>query len=281
MFSIIIPCFNNIRFLRATLASIAWQEFDGEFEVIIVDNNSTHENPDSIYHEYFERLHLYLIKQPKLPHTYALCKARNTALKIARHPWIISLDADIVLNQHYLRALKDLVNHCGNAMITAERIFIDGSNAHEIEGQGKDWPEAQEKIRSPANYYLPEDRRLPTMRDLGQVEHPWAYMHGCNVIFPRELALAIGGYDEAYDGNWGYEDVDFAYRLIESDAAPLYCEHLYCYHLENPPTKAEEIKRFDKVNNPNWQRICSRIPGFKEYKEHEYRKISESIKLAA
>lgn len=279
MFSIIIPCFNNADFLRATLTSITWQNTTQKVEVILVDNNSSFDNPDTIYHEFFDKLNLYLVKQPKLNHTFAPCRARNIALRLASHPWIISLDADILLNKDYLNSLEILINNCGNAILTAERVFIDGSKVNEIDQKKELWPEEQLRVRSPANYYLLEDRRLPAMTHMSQLEHPWAFMHGCNLIFPKDLALKIGGYDEEYDGHWGYEDIDFAFRLIQNHASPMYFPELYCYHLEIPRTEQEELKRFDKTHNPNWERICKRIPGFKEYKEKEYRQISELIKL--
>lgn len=280
MFTFIIPCFDNNTFLRAALTSIKWQaEYNHPFEIIIVDNNSRNENPDEIYKEFFDYLPIFLVKQPKLPHTFALSKARNIALHLARHPWIISLDADIVIHKNYLNNLLKIIERHHNIIIAAERIFIDGSEAHKITAEGHAWPEKQKSIKSSSNYFLTLDRRLPAMRNIETTLHPWAFMHGSNVIFPRELALQVGGYDETYDGHWGYEDIDFAYRLItEKLTQPFYGEGLHCYHLEIPVAQENISERFDKQNNPNWTRICQRIPGFKDYKEAEYQNISKLIK---
>lgn len=280
MFSIIIPSFNHINMLRATLTSLMWQKGAAEFEVIIVDNNSLEENPDTVYQEFYDKLNVYLIKQPKLNHPYALCKARNCAICFAHYPWIISLDADIVLNPNYLKNLMKAIEKEGRAIFTAERIFIDSSHVKEINPSDTSWPEKQKVVVSPANYNLSKDRRLDAFKDLEHLSHPWAYMHGCNVVYPRDLALEIGGYDEAFDGHWGYEDIDLAYRLItEAKVKAVYCEGIFCYHLEMPSAQNEKEKRFDKKNNPNWIRICQKIPGFKEYKEAEYQKLSKDILL--
>lgn len=277
MFSFILPSFNHIDLLRATLTSLVWQKDVKDFEVIVVDNNSSEENPDIIYQEFYDRLNLYLIKQPKLAHTYSLCKARNCAIRLAHYPWIVSLDADIVLNPKYLKNLKKAVEKEDRAILTAERIFIDSTQVKEITLKDPSWPEKQKVVISPANYNQSQDRRLSALKQLPHISHPWAYMHGCNVVYPRELAVEIGGYDEAFDGNWGYEDVDFAHRLIsEKHVKPLYCPGIFCYHLENPK---DEMNRFDKKNNPNWKRICEKIPGFKEYKEAEYHELSKDIQL--
>ena len=40
-FSIVVPCFNEARYIEKTLKSLKNQNFDGDYEIIIVDNNCT------------------------------------------------------------------------------------------------------------------------------------------------------------------------------------------------------------------------------------------------
>ena len=113
--------------------------------------------------------------------------------------------------------------------------------------------------------------------------HPWAYVHGGNFAFRRVDALDVGGFDEAYDGCWGYEDVDFAYRLVQHTSAPVdYDPGLVTYHVEMPdeapdPSRLEEM--LNKVSNRNWHRITGRIPGFADFKKAEYARISDRISI--
>jgi GT2 family glycosyltransferase len=44
---------------------------------------------------------------------------------------------------------------------------------------------------------------------------PWFYFWTCHVSVPRAELLAIGLFDEKYDGRWGGEDNDLAYRLMQ------------------------------------------------------------------
>lgn len=279
MFSFIFPCYNNNDFLRATLTSILWQT--GDYEVIIVDNNSSKEDPNLVYHEFVDKMNLYLVKQPRLPHSFSPSKARNIALKIARGEWIISIDADIVLNPYYLSNLDNLVKSLKKpAIVVSERIFIDSSRVDEIIENDPKWPERQKRVISASNYFQEIDRRLPKMKQIETEPHPWAFMHGSNMIYSRKSALEIEGYDESYDGNWGYEDVDFGYRMIsQANVKPYYDPGLYCYHLEQMFAEDEKSKRFEKKNNPNWIKICQKIPGFKDYKEGVYQCISKQINL--
>lgn len=117
------------------------------------------------------------------------------------------------------------------------------------------------------------------MQSLPDIEHPWDYMHGCNVIFRKEDALKINGYDEDYDGRWGFEDIDFAYRMItQVECTPVYASGLHVYHQDLPEDKLQ-TNRTAKNENPNWAKICELIPGYKEYKIAKYRKLSDSIKV--
>ncbi len=280
MISFIITSHNQIDYLRACLTALLWQTEKITYEVIIVDNNSDSQNPDTVYQEFYGRLPLYLVKQPKLEHPFANSRARNIGLAIAHYDWIMTLDSDILLPPHFFSALQTLLKGNPKCLITGERVFLDASNLKALTAQTPDWPEKQQRIESASNYYQIVDRRLEALRTIETSTQPWAYMHGCNMIYPRAAALAIKGYDERYDGHWGYEDVDFAYRIItKAGVAPAFNEQLYCYHLERPPTDTNDTQRFDKKQNPNWTRICQTIPGFKEFKEIEYKKISDKIEL--
>lgn len=277
MFSFIIPCFNGSAALRNTLSSLAWQNQEIAFEVILVDNNSNRENLDLLYLEFKEQLTLYLIKQPRLKTTYALCRARNIGLSIARNEWIITLDSDIILPPTYLDSLTQHVADQKKLILTGERIFIKRSRIEPLS------PERLLKvtpIASASNYNQVEDRRLPFLKKLASVSHPWSFFHGCNTVFRKVEGLAVGGFDENYDGNWGYEDIDFAYRLIVTGACqPVYLPAIYCYHQEEEEMP-EIIDRFDKSSNPNWTRICQVIPGYQAFKTSHYGSLANSqIKL--
>ncbi len=40
-FSVVVPAFNEVDYLGRTLQSLLQQDFEGSYEVIVVDNNST------------------------------------------------------------------------------------------------------------------------------------------------------------------------------------------------------------------------------------------------
>jgi len=58
-----------------------------------------------------------------------------------------------------------------------------------------------------------ETKAFPLIED-GRCLDPWEHVHGCNFSAHRSALIKINGFDEEYDGAWGAEDVDIAFRLI-------------------------------------------------------------------
>jgi glycosyltransferase involved in cell wall biosynthesis len=284
MISVVIPSHNNAALLAKTLAGFAAQEPIAEsWEVIVVDNNSSDESIAAVHREMRNRMALTLIQQPQLPHPFALCRARNIGIKIAKGEWIACIDADTIPNGRYLKTLTNFLQRQGEnpVICTGERMFVaaDTITPQQIMNNPR-LLDTLPPITSPSNYGLSVDRRLPTMKRLPDVGHAWDYIHGCSAVYRKSDALAIGGYHEAYDGHWGYEDIDFAYRMItRQDCTPLYIEGLHIYHQDLPETDFDPAHRYDKTLNPNWARICDTIPGYREYKIAKYRQLNNSIKI--
>jgi hypothetical protein len=103
-----------------------------------------------------------------------------------------------------------------------------------------------------------------------------------HTAFPCKIWEAIGGYNEVYDGWWGYDDIHFAYEMmVKGGCVPVLLAGTEVYHqeLENSMwvpvggviTKTGDANlRLNKKANPNWQRICDTIPGYADWKKEHY-----------
>lgn len=280
MFSVIIPCYENRDVLKKTLAGFAVQTCTGKipFEVILVDNRPATTDVIEAHSHYFRRLDLYLIRLPSLRSPFSLCRARNAALRLARHEWIVSMDSDCIPNKHHLANLARHVKRKEKLLVTGERVFVSASAC--TDQDILDDPGALERlpqVASVANYHQVKDRRFPGVLNVKRRAHPWSYIHAGNAAYRRADALAVGGFDEDYDGCWGYEDIYFAYRLIAAQGCePNFLPGLETFHQEPEGEHTARSNRFDKASNPNWKRICAAIPGYKKFKERQYRKINAS-----
>jgi glycosyltransferase involved in cell wall biosynthesis len=287
MFSVIIPCYNRLAQLARVLAGFCAQNMYEDFEVILVDNNGFDGDINALYCRYIDELPLTLLRQPRLPHSRATSRARNLGMALARHEWIISIDSDCIPPPEYLLRLRKAIEQRpdNNLLIVGLRRFICADHVSEQDLQHRNYNLASlPPVASPSNYGRTIDRRYPEIEAVAESSHPWAYMHSGNLIYRRDKAREIGGYDEVFDGFWGYEDIDFAHRLITGTGAkPFYLAGIECYHqdsqVENASAAIDNDERFDKANNPNWARICERTPGFEQFKLDQYRRISMGIKL--
>jgi len=96
--SVVIPCYNAAATIRATLSSVLAQEFDDEYEVIVVDS-SDDETPAIIAQE-FPSIKLIHCAQRTDPGT-----ARNLGIGRSRGEIIACLDADCVAPADWLRRI--------------------------------------------------------------------------------------------------------------------------------------------------------------------------------
>jgi glycosyltransferase involved in cell wall biosynthesis len=287
MFSVVIPCYNRLAPLARVLAGFCAQSGSERFEVILVDNNGFDGDINALYCRYVDKFPLTLLRQPKLPHPRATSRARNQGLALARHDWIVNIDSDCIPPPEYLFRIRNAIGQQtdNNLLIVGLRRFICADQVSEEELQrGCSNLASLPVVASPSNYGRTLDRRYPEIETIAESPHPWAYMHSGNMIYRRDKALDVGGYDEAFDGFWGYEDIDFAHRLMTAAGArPFYLAGIECYHqdgrVDEVSAPVDNEERFNKSDNPNWVRICERIPGFKQFKLDQYRRINAGIRL--
>ena len=98
--SIIIPCFNNERFIAESINSCLSQTYD-EIEIIVVDDGST-DDSKSVIENYGDRVKLIAIENS------GACKARNIGLEASEGEWIKFLDGDDFLDHN---TIKNQINH--------------------------------------------------------------------------------------------------------------------------------------------------------------------------
>ncbi|MGD8496009.1 MAG: glycosyltransferase family 2 protein [Gemmatimonadales bacterium] len=80
---------------------------------------------------------------------------------------------------------------------------------------------------------------------------------GCTMV-RREAFEAVGGFDPAYDP-YGYEDLDFSLRLIESGWRVLYVPEAVAWHERgNTLGRGRYTAQYAKIKRRNWLRFLRR-----------------------
>jgi len=98
--SIVIPSYNSVKTLSATLKSIFKQSFE-DFEIVIVDDGST-DNTAKVVQDWQEKEAIikYVYQENK-----GLAGARNQGIRNASGEYILFLDADDVIKPNHLKSL--------------------------------------------------------------------------------------------------------------------------------------------------------------------------------
>lgn len=101
MVSIVIPAFNEERYIADCLESLVRQKTTKKFEVIVVDNSST-DNTVKVLQKYKDKLDLKIVSEKKKGRG----AARGTGFRTARGELIFSTDADTIVPIDWIDVLS-------------------------------------------------------------------------------------------------------------------------------------------------------------------------------
>ena len=175
--SIVIPTRNRARYLDVALASLADQDFDAAYEVLVVDDGSIDDTAAVV-----ERAGDRYIGQPQ---TRGLNAARNTGARASAAPVIAFLDDDVFAPREWLRALRDGVNR------HSEFEAFGGPIHARFEGRA---PSSCGREKPPI-----------TTLDLGPRDREADAVWGANLAVRRAAFERVGPFDEAI-GDHGDEE---------------------------------------------------------------------------
>ncbi len=192
-----IPCYNRPELLAEALASLAAQETCDDFEVVVCDDGALPETRRIVEKSAIANLR-YFVNRP----AFGPVRNWNRCIAVARGRWVTVLHEDDLLYPWFLRSVAP---HLG-----------DGFSAVAVRCvQGMTPP----KLSAPATPARPRAYAPAWFLKASMTPFP-------GIVFPRELALRLGGFDPRQEG---LADYAFWYELachgrIETlrDAAAFY-----------------------------------------------------------
>lgn len=195
--SVIIPTHNRSDALSETLKHLERQEFDKEWEAIVVNNNST-DDTDEIVRSWQEKFNvpLYLVHE-KVPGAAA---ARNAGARKAQGEFILFIDNDILTEPDFLkRHVARLEENPGCWLLNNISNLPEQESSHLGKFKLFMFPKEYEQ------------------NELCEAEH----ITGQGMSMPRAAFEKLGGFDENFFVASG-EDRDLAMRARASGIKILY-----------------------------------------------------------
>lgn len=199
--SLLISTYNYPDALRLCLASVKRQTIMPD-EILIADDGSESATRE-VVDAFRQRMEIPVKHVWHEDQGFRLASIRNKAIMASECDYIIQIDGDIVMDQHFIEDHKRFACH---------GCFYGGSRTRFSEI-------ATRRI-------LKQESVVPHFYSKGieirenAIRAPWLTplffkkkrIIGCNMAYWREDALAVNGYNEDIIG-WGHEDLEFANRL--------------------------------------------------------------------
>lgn len=214
--SVVIPCFNEERFIGEVLENVARQRVAGEFEILVVDGMST-DGTRALVEEFTRsrpEARVRLIDNPARNIPAAL----NRGIDAARGRVIARMDAHSVPSENYLSGCLAQLEREGVAVVgTPWRIR-----------PGADTAAARANAAAVSHPFGAGDAKYRAGGDSAPSQFVDTVPFG---VFTKELWRQLGGYDEGLLAN---EDYDFNYRVRRGGGGVLLDTSGYCTYFARP-----------------------------------------------
>lgn len=179
--SIVVPCYNQEKYLAETLDSVLAQTAS-TWECIIVNDGST-DNSEAIIDDYCAKNSRFSKLNQE---NQGLAASRNSGIKAAKGKYILPLDGDDKIGTQYIElAQKEFEKNPKLALVYCKAEFFDAKTG-------------------------PWDLRKYDYETLLFANHLF-----CSGIFKKEDYLKTNGYD--INMKFGYEDWEFWIQLLKKD----------------------------------------------------------------
>ena len=263
--SILVTTYNLGEHFGRCVSGLVTQSSDlSAVEIVIADDGS--DDHSLTYAADLERI-FGSVKLLRRQHAgFRLASLKNMAIEAAEGDYLAFLDGDMIAPREWLLShLRVIVAEPECAVSIGPRRFVDATSISPRELRERpDAAVALGGVRSASNWRRVKDRRLPELARLESHPAPFHLFHGCNAVVPRRLAIEVAGFDEAFDGHWGYEDTEFAYRLWMAGARFNFSPSTVAFHQENQIISFSKRRADDLIN---FELACARIPEFRAFKD--------------
>lgn len=236
--SIIIVNYNVKYFLEQCINSIFASKTDFNYEIIVVDNNSSDQSIPYLQSRFTQTCIHYIIND----HNPGFARANNQAIKQSTGKYILLLNPDTVLGENVLLNVIRFLEQNNN---------IGAVGVKMINGYGQFLPESKRGIPSPWVSFCRLSglqSLFPKSKIFGQYNllyldentvHPTPILAGAFMMIPSIVIKQVGLLDEDFF-MYG-EDIDLSYRIEQAGYKNYYLPEKII-HYKGESTNKEDTK---------------------------------------
>lgn len=236
--SVVVASYEKKDILKRVLSSIEVRLESGD-EIIVVDDGSSDGTQDFLLHYQSDYSYECAFLQDK---GYRLATARNTGLEMASNDCIVQIDDDYLMTNRLLEKCRRLYDPEKLIVIRRDEREEDGT----IRRDSRIRDSSIEKRKVGKNLFQLLPKGYPP-----RINAIWGML-----VYSKQTIQELGGYNEAFNGNWGGED---AYLTIFDYAGydVLYYIGSRCIHEDHTKreNRFEEQKENNKVLNRELKKL--------------------------
>ncbi|AFY75386.1 putative glycosyltransferase [Synechococcus sp. PCC 7502] len=195
MWSVIIPTYNRLPILQKCLLAMEHQDFNGDYEILVIDDGSTDDTIAWVQaNQEINLPHVRLLQQ----NHQGAAAARNLGIEKALGEIVVFIDSDLVVTEQFLSAHAEaLQNH--------PRAFTYGT------------------VINTANFDEPTSTKFK-LTDISN-----AFFATGNVAIARHWLIEAGMFDLQFK-QYGWEDLELGVRLKNLGLKLIKCPQAIGYH---------------------------------------------------
>jgi glycosyltransferase involved in cell wall biosynthesis len=157
--SVIIPCYNQGRYLAEAIDSVLAQGRD-DMEIIVVNDGSP-DNTEAVALQYGDRI-VYIAQENR-----GLSGARNSGIRAARGEYVALLDSDDVYLPGTLDKLSNYLDqHPNVGLVCGDALYYDGAECHGLYSSVMGKPRNPENFRWETVYYVPPSNTVMIRKEV-------------------------------------------------------------------------------------------------------------------
>lgn len=245
--SIILVNWNTKDLTRDAIISIFDQTKNIEFEVIVIDNNSSDNSVEMIKKE-FPQIILIENKENR-----GFGRANNQGLAIARGEYIMFLNTDVKVLDGAINILVDYLDMSPSVMMVGPRLLnTDMSFQHAC----------RRNLPNPLNSFFhlfglvkifKHSQVINSYKQFTadpEVTGPVEAISGAAMLFRRQVYEEIGGFDERFF-MYG-EDLDFCKRIFDKGWGVVYVSSAKIIHFGGQSSKKRKVQSLRNFYEAMW-----------------------------
>jgi GT2 family glycosyltransferase len=222
--SIIIPNNNQVNILKNCINSITKITKYPNYEIIIVENNSTDPELFKYYEQLKKKKNIKIIEWNNQPFNYS--KINNFAVEHASGEYILFLNNDIqIINEDWLNRMMEYIIREDVGIVGAKLYYPDDTLQHGgvILGLGKEGMPGHIYHKVPRNY-------LGYMGRLKIVQNMTAVTGAC-LLTKKKVFNEVGGLEEFLI--LAFNDIDYCFKVFNKGYRVVWTPYAELYHYES------------------------------------------------